>query len=106
MLERDPSPAGYVSDRLVEGWTPEQIDGHLKRGVLRGLRYVSTETIHAWIFGPGQKATKIWCYLPCGDTEGISLLGVERNLLGKLARPAGLEPATLCLEGRCSIRLS
>jgi hypothetical protein len=24
----------------------------------------------------------------------------------KLAIPAGLEPATLCLEGRCSIRLS
>ena len=23
-----------------------------------------------------------------------------------LARPAGFEPATLCLEGRCSIRLS
>ena len=23
-----------------------------------------------------------------------------------LVRPAGLEPATLCLEGRCSIRLS
>ena len=26
--------------------------------------------------------------------------------LRKLARPAGLEPATLGLEGRCSIRLS
>lgn len=24
----------------------------------------------------------------------------------QLAIPAGLEPATLCLEGRCSIRLS
>ena len=24
----------------------------------------------------------------------------------KVARPEGLEPPTLCLEGRCSIRLS
>ena len=31
----------------------------------------------------------------------------QNNLLQKiLARPAGLEPATLGLEGRCSIRLS
>ena len=26
--------------------------------------------------------------------------------LKRMARPAGLEPATLCLEGRCSVRLS
>ena len=28
------------------------------------------------------------------------------NMSNTLAIPAGLEPATLCLEGRCSIRLS
>ena len=28
------------------------------------------------------------------------------KLLKELVRPAGLEPATLCLEGRCSIHLS
>ncbi|MEZ5860155.1 MAG: hypothetical protein R3D28_14465 [Geminicoccaceae bacterium] len=47
VLERDPALADYVTDRLAEGWTPEQIAGRLKRGVERGLRYVSTETIHA-----------------------------------------------------------
>jgi IS30 family transposase len=41
-----------VTDRLAEGWTPEQIAGRLKRGVERSLRYVSTETIYAWIFRP------------------------------------------------------
>ena len=30
----------------------------------------------------------------------------SRNLLKTLVGAAGLEPATLCLEGRCSIRLS
>ncbi len=45
VLERDPALAGYVTDRLVEGWAPEQIAGRLKRGVERGLRYVSTETV-------------------------------------------------------------
>jgi hypothetical protein len=28
------------------------------------------------------------------------------RLLGWLARPAGFEPATRCLEGSCSVRLS
>jgi hypothetical protein len=39
----------------------------------------------------------------------ISMLRPLRNLPsigGKVARPAGLEPATLGLEGRCSIHLS
>ncbi len=30
----------------------------------------------------------------------------QTNRLKLLAIPAGLEPATLCLEGRCSIQLS
>ena len=64
VLERDPALAGYVTDRLAEGWTPEQIAGRLKRGVERGLRYVSTETIYAWIFRPGQKPAQLWRYLP------------------------------------------
>ncbi len=33
------------------------------------------------------------------------LEGFETGQL-KMVRPAGLEPATPCLEGRCSIRLS
>jgi hypothetical protein len=28
------------------------------------------------------------------------------NLLKSMARPEGIEPPTLCFEGRCSIRLS
>ena len=69
VLERDQALAGYVTDRLAEGWTPEQIAGRLKRGVERGLRYVSTETIYAWIFRPGQKSAQLWRYLPRGTTR-------------------------------------
>jgi len=69
VLERDQALAGYVTDRLAEGWTPEQIAGRLKRGVERGLRYVSTETIYAWIFRPGQKPVQLWRYLPRGKAK-------------------------------------
>jgi hypothetical protein len=36
-------------------------------------------------------------------TVSKSILGF---LQGKMARPEGLEPPTLCFEGRCSIQLS
>lgn len=49
----DPALAGYVTDRLALGWTPEQLAGRLKRGVGRGRRYVSTETIPLEDPGPG-----------------------------------------------------
>src|SRR5215203_863565 len=55
-----------VRERLLEGWTPEQIAGWLKRGEERGLRAVSTETIYAFVHRPGQKAEKLWKLLPRG----------------------------------------
>src|SRR5215203_2773545 len=59
-LERRQRPA------IVEGWTPEQIAGWLKRGEERGLRTVSTETIYAFVHRPGQKGEKLWKLLPRG----------------------------------------
>jgi transposase, IS30 family len=44
-LETDLRLATYVTDRLSEGWTPEQISGRLRLGIETGLRAVSTETI-------------------------------------------------------------
>src|SRR3954449_8361744 len=52
--------------RLVEGWAPEQIAGWLERGEERGLRPVSLETIYAFIHRPGQKGEKLWKLLPRG----------------------------------------
>src|ERR687893_1309675 len=69
VLERDAKLGRLVRERLLEGWTPEQIAGWLKRGEERGLRPVSTETIYAFIHRAGQKAEKLWRLLPRGRAK-------------------------------------
>ena len=66
VLERDAKLGRFVRERLLEGWTPEQIAGWLKRGEERQLRAVSCETVYAFIHRPGQKAEKLWRLLPRG----------------------------------------
>ena len=66
ILEQDERLACFVRERLLEGWTPEQIAGWLKRGEERQLRAVSFETIHAFIHRAGQKAEKLWKLPPRG----------------------------------------
>src|ERR671912_419604 len=69
ILERDAKLGRFVRERLLEGWTPEQIAGWLKRGEERGLRPVCLETIYAFIHRAGQKAEKLWKLLPRGRTR-------------------------------------
>src|SRR3954453_17970329 len=59
VLERDAKLGRFVRERLLEGWTPEQIAGWLERGEERGLGRVSVETIYAFIHRPGQKGEKL-----------------------------------------------
>jgi IS30 family transposase len=66
ILERDERLGRFVRERLLEGWTPERIAGWLERGEERGLRAVSTETVHAFVHRPAQKAEKLWKLLPRG----------------------------------------
>jgi IS30 family transposase len=66
ILERDAKLGRFVRERLLEGWTPEQIAGWLRRGEERGLRAVSPETIYAFVHRAGQKAEKLWKLLPRG----------------------------------------
>jgi transposase, IS30 family len=66
VLERDERLGRFVRDRLLEGWTPEQIAGWLRRGEERGLRPVSPETIYAFIYRSAQRAEKLWRLLPRG----------------------------------------
>jgi transposase, IS30 family len=66
VLERDGRLGRFVRERLLEGWTPEQIAGWLRRGEERGLRSVACETIYAFIHRAGQKGEKLWKLLPRG----------------------------------------
>src|SRR5918993_1303367 len=66
ILERDAKLGRFVRERLLEGWTPEQIAGWLKRGEERQLRPVSLETTYAFIHRAGQRAEKLWRLLPRG----------------------------------------
>ena len=63
---RDAKLGRFVRERLLEGWTPEQIAGWLKRGEERGLRPVCTETIYAFVHRAGQKTEKLWKLPPRG----------------------------------------
>ena len=69
VLERDARLGWFVRERLLEGWTPEQIAGWLRRGEERGLRAVATETIYAFLHRPGQKGEKLWKLLPRGRAK-------------------------------------
>ena len=60
VLETDAKLAAYVTARLSEGWTPEQIAGRLRLGTETGLRAVCTETIYGWIYRAGQKTKRLW----------------------------------------------
>ena len=69
VLERDAKLGRFVRERLLEGWTPEQVAGWLERGEERGLRAVSLETIYAFIHRPGQRGEKLWKLLPRGRAK-------------------------------------
>jgi transposase, IS30 family len=69
VLERDAKLGRFVRERLLEGWTPEQIAGWLERGEERGLRAVSPETIYTFLHRPGQKGEKLWRLLPRGRAK-------------------------------------
>ena len=66
VLERAAKLAAYVTDRLAEGWTPEQIAGRLRLGIETGLRAVCPETIYGWIYRAGQKTERLWRFLTRG----------------------------------------
>jgi transposase, IS30 family len=63
VLETETKLAGYVTARLTEGWTPEQIAGRLRLGIESGLRALCTETIYGWIYRAGQKTERLWRFL-------------------------------------------
>ncbi|MEC5383454.1 IS30 family transposase [Aurantimonas sp. C2-6-R+9] len=63
ILECDRRLRQFVTDRLAEGWSPEQIAGWLKRNTEPKLRTLVTETIYAFIYRAAQQPEKLWRYL-------------------------------------------
>ena len=63
VLETDAKLAAYVTDRLAEGWTPEQIAGRLRLGIETGLRAVCAETIYGWFYRACWKTERLWRFL-------------------------------------------
>ena len=61
-LNRDTKAAAFVRQRLGEGWSPEQIAGHLSRGVER-IAYVCHEAIYNFIYAPSQSDEQLWKHL-------------------------------------------
>jgi hypothetical protein len=58
-LETRAKLATYVTDRLAEGWIPEQIAGRLRPGVETDLRAGCSETLYGWSYRAGQKAERL-----------------------------------------------
>jgi transposase, IS30 family len=98
ILERDAKLARFVRERLLEGWTPEQIAGWLKRGEERGLRPVATETIYAFVHRAGQKAEKLWKLLPRGRAKRGRRRA--RQLRGSIAERRSIHDRPAAVEGR------
>ena len=84
VLERDERLGRFVRERLLEGWTPEQVAGWLRRGEERGLRAVSAETIYAFVHRAPQKAEKLWRLLPRGRARrGRPRARQPRNIIAE-----------------------
>jgi IS30 family transposase len=98
ILERDAKLARFVRERLLEGWTPEQIAGWLMRGEERGLRPVATETIYAFVHRAGQKAEKLGKLLPRGRARRGRRRA--RQSRGSIAERRSIHDRPAAVEGR------
>jgi transposase, IS30 family len=98
ILERDERLGRFVRERLLEGWTPEQIAGWLKRGEERGLRTVSTETIYAFVHRAGQKAERLWKLRPRGRAKRGRRRA--RQSRGTIAERRSIHDRPETIEGR------
>ncbi len=62
-LHRDPELARFVTERLQQTWSPEQIAGHLK-ATRQTQAYACHETIYRYVYGPDGRAAELYKLLP------------------------------------------
>lgn len=70
---KDPVTYAYVLDKLRLGWSPEQIDGRLKKEA--GKRMISHESIYQFIYAKENKEKRLWEYLPLKRVKRRKKLG-------------------------------
>lgn len=63
ILESNHRLYAFVTDRLAEGWSPEQIAGWLGAGEEKGLAHICGETIYRFVYRASQKPAELWRYL-------------------------------------------
>lgn len=59
---KDSNTYSYVFEKLIEGWSPEQIAGRLK--LEKEKRTICHETIYRFVYSKEEKDQKLWEYLP------------------------------------------
>lgn len=59
---KDPKTYSYVLEKLIDGWSPEEISGRLE--LEQGKKILCHETIYQFIYSKGNKETRLWEYLP------------------------------------------
>lgn len=59
---KDSSTYSYVLEKLVEGWSPEQIAGRLQQE--QGKRILCHETIYRFVYEKKNRNQRLWEYLP------------------------------------------
>lgn len=66
----------WVIGQLRRGWTPEEISGRLPTEFPDDPKMrVSTETLYAWIYSPGQQYRQLWQYLTRGQRKRRRIKG-------------------------------
>lgn len=61
---------GYVHEKLREGWSPEQIEGRLKKNYPGNPgRHINHETVYRFIYAEENKDKRLWEYLPKKQTK-------------------------------------
>lgn len=59
---KDRKTFGYVLERLIDGWSPEEISGRLQDE--HGKQIICHETIYQFIYEKSAKEDRLWEYLP------------------------------------------
>jgi IS30 family transposase len=96
----DDEMVAWVCDGLRKGWSPQMICGRLRRlHPDDRSRWLSPETVYAWIYAPVNKERRLWEYLPRGRKKRRKRAG-RRVHSSKIARRVSIRHRPKSVEDR------